>query len=649
LFARSFSFLFPPLFLSVVMAAFMAAFMAVPLAADTLRLAYPRQPASLDPQRHPADPAAWPVVMTAYRRLFDLKPGTAELEATNSAAATYRVSDDGKIYTIILQEGRTFTDGAPVDSQAALFTFDRLMSTQTGRRYFPYLRYLEIIGPYTFRLHLDRPFGPFLASLTLPMASLISPGLGARGAGYLDRATLGSGRFEVDQFKNGLITMRIRADSPSVPKLDSVEYLYEPDAAARLEMVRTGRAHLAWDVGSVLEDPPPSASFDGAASTAFDQGRRTSSFYQAPPESTRAGGEEDALAEEIYSLAEAAGATTSPFLRARAVVRDGTRAPDERRTPAEARAENQTPPQTYQQPQPQGQRQQARPQSQATGEATRWTVLRVPSFETRYLAFNMTRPYMRMNGVREAAACLARVALASPWREGRPSTVFPAGLAPGAGKFQEFGFEQLEERARELLQQIGPSRMPLDLAYDADDPLGAGDAEKLAAKLGEFGMTARPVPLRGAHGRGILEKADWDLLLGFRRPEIPSGEMWLGLFLDSRVSVDGNPARFESEQADGLLAELEAAPDHEKNTVLRRLAILAAEQRPYVMLYQRVIAAAVDRRLETLAPHPMWPEVWPVDDTSLDPFRGGRPQPRPQAQETPLFQDFDDPVAEPYE
>jgi peptide/nickel transport system substrate-binding protein len=506
------------------------------LRADTLRLVYPTQPKSLDPHQYPPDPASWPIIMTNYRRLYDLKKGTTELDNANSAAVTNRVSDDGLIYTFILHEGRTFTDGVPVDSQAALYSFDRLMSTQTGKRYFPYLKYMEIQGPYTFRMYLTQPWPPFLAALTTPMASLISPGLARQGVGYLDRNTLGSGRFVVDEYQPGSISLKIRMDLPSLPRLDRVEFVYEKEARARLELFQKMSAHLAWDTGL-----PPGW----------------------------------------------------------------------------------------------------------TGEAKE---IKATSFETRYLAFNLNRPYLRMSGAREALANLARVTLTSPDVPARPTSAFPNGFSPRSALSSE-GFEaqKLEEKADELLKQIGPSRIPLDLVYHSVDPFGRADAEKLAAKLNSYNLPVRLVPLTGSHGQGILEKADWDLLIDFRRPELPSPEMWLGRFLDSRSSVYGNPANFNSPEADTLIRQLDSVITRDREVTLRRLAMLVTEKKPYVMLYQRQVPLVVDARLEKLSPHPMWPEVWPIEATNLDPFKNEPKSPPPQVETTPLFKDFDDPVAEPYE
>ncbi len=146
------------------------------------RAIYPAAPKSLDPHAGP-DPAAWPVIMAAYNRLMTFEPGTAK--PVPALARQIRVSSSGLIYTFILNEGATFSDGSPVNSEAALFSFDRLMSSEVGRLYYPHLHRLEVIGPYTFSLILRRPWPPFLASLALPQASLISPGLRHKPPDYL--------------------------------------------------------------------------------------------------------------------------------------------------------------------------------------------------------------------------------------------------------------------------------------------------------------------------------------------------------------------------------------------------------------------------------------------------------------------------------
>ena|GEM_PF-2694239 len=208
---------------------------------QVFRAIYTQAPASLDPHAEP-DPAAWPVIMAAYDRLMALAPGTAE--PRTSLAKTFTVSDNGLIYTFVLNEGRTFSDGVLVNADAALFSFDRLMSTPTGRRFFPFLERFEQVGELTFRLILSRPWPPFLASLALPQASLVSPGLRNQPPDFLFANTLGSGRYQVFGWKDSTLGLQARPDLAAKPLVGLALFHYEPDPRERYRKMVAHSAHL---------------------------------------------------------------------------------------------------------------------------------------------------------------------------------------------------------------------------------------------------------------------------------------------------------------------------------------------------------------------------------------------------------------------
>ena len=218
------------------------------------RAIYPTLPQTLDP--HAAHgPAAWPIIMAAYHRLMTLEQGSAK--PVPLLAKTYRISPDGLKYTFRLNEGMTFSDGTVVNSEALLFSFDRLMGSDVGRRFFPHLRSFEILGEYDFRLILSRPWPPFLASLALPEASVVSPGLRGRPADYLRTRTLGSGDYTVYDWQGDTIGLQIRPDSVKRPPVAFVMYHYEPDARKRYEKTLAYHVHLTVDPALPTEGPPP--------------------------------------------------------------------------------------------------------------------------------------------------------------------------------------------------------------------------------------------------------------------------------------------------------------------------------------------------------------------------------------------------------
>ena len=402
------------------------------------------------------------------------------------------------------------------------------MSTPVGRRYYPWLARFEPIGEYTFRLILSRPWPPFLASLALPQASLVSPGLRDRPSDHLFARTLGSGRYQVYGWKDDTLGLQARPDLASQPPVSLALFHYEPDAKARCQKMLTHGAHL--------------------------------------------------------TIAPDCGGTTLPG---------------------------------------------------------RLRSLAVPTFSVRFLALNTRRPYTRLATVRRALSTIIGAAFQD--RPGRLAGPFPEGLfydSPGrAAAPPELALTDPLAQSRVVLQQTGPPVWPLVLVYKNSEPGLEAEAETIKEVLAAQGLAVSLQPLAEAQWRRALESGQYDLLLDTRTPEIPAADMWLGRFLDPTSSSEGNPALFDHAGAARLLADSAlagAAPrgqataeqlEVQRAQRLMELARLADDEAPYVFLYQLEQDLVVDERLErprggqegSVVPHPMWPEVWPLDQTNLSP------------------------------
>ncbi len=482
------------------------------------RAIYPQAPRTLDPHAGP-DPAAWPVIMATYHRLVTLEKGTAK-PAPDMVSAV-RVSPDGLKYTFQLREGLTFADGTALNSEAALFSFDRLMSTEVGRRYFPYLHRFEIIGASSFRLVLKRPWPPFLASLALPQASLVSPGLRDRPADYLRQHTLGNGPYVVYDWRDDTIGLQARPDVATKPRVVFAMFHYEPDPHQRYAKMLAHDAHLTVDPALPAEGLPP--------------------HYQRKL---------------------------------------------------------------------------------------------VPSFGVRYLAFNTRRPYTRMQSARRALGLVIGEAFRD--HPGRLTGPFPPGLfynAPARTAPPDLGQADQLAQGRQIIREIGPPARPLVLVHQVSDPEAPAEARRIAEALAGCGLAVDIQPLTDERGCQMLEDGDYDLLLDTRTPDIPSADMWLGQFLDANSSAGGNPAFFNHPRARQLIAEIADTVgqgndgpqelrrlDTERANKVAQLAEIARDEVPYLFLYQIERPLVVDVRLTDQEPHPMWPEVWPISETSLKPF-----------------------------
>ena len=492
------------------------------------RAIYPNAPKTLDPHAD-YDPAAWPIIMAAYDRLMTLKNGTAE--PAPSLVEAVRISSDGRQYTFVLRPNFTFADGVPLNSEAVLYSFDRLMSTEVGNRYFPYLKKFEIIGPYSFRLILDRPWPPFLASLALPPASLVSPGLAKKPAGYLGTQSLGSGRYQVYDWRDGTIGLKARTDLLSLPKLNLIMFHYETDALKRYEKTLAYSAHLTID-------------------PFFPQG-------EMPPQ---------------------------------------------------------------------------------------YQIKSVPGFETRYLAINTRRPYVKSQSVRRAIGLIISEAFKD--HPGHFDGFFPAGLFYNAPPSVAEGLpDDALAQAMAMLKNVARPKGPLRLIHRSSDSRAPAEAALIAEVLSAAGLKMQIKAVEGENLGRILNSGDYDFFLDTRTTDIPSPDMWLGRFLDSTSTVDGNPAHFSNARVDGLIDEIVnsigqagdgpadlARIKKEQALKISDLAEIASVEVPYVFLYSLEKRLMIDVRLAGIVPHPQWPEVWPLDQVDLKPFSfrsGANPTGRP--------------------
>lgn len=216
---------------------------AQPVSAASLEMVAPETPVSLDPHAMPSS-FTETLIYPCYQRLTAFRPNSTEVEP--SLAVTWRVSTDGRLYTFVLHEGMTFSDGRPVDAKAIALSFQRsIRMKKAGPLYFPYLRRIEIIGPRTLRFTLDRPWPPFLQALASTPGSIVSPGAAHHPPGFLDRNTLGSGLYRVETHESGHITLQTRKDAAVKPQIDQFTLILQPDPSKSLQMLRDGAAQVA--------------------------------------------------------------------------------------------------------------------------------------------------------------------------------------------------------------------------------------------------------------------------------------------------------------------------------------------------------------------------------------------------------------------
>jgi peptide/nickel transport system substrate-binding protein len=178
--------------------------------------------------------------------LVRFKTGTAEIEPCLATAWT--ISPDGLTYTFKIRPGVKFHDGTPLEATAAAFSFLRQLDKHhpahlPGATFAYWSAMYSMVDaintpdPGTLVFKLKAPHAPFLASLAIFPAFLISPK-------FLDQQhVIGTGPFRFAHWTpNETITLDANPDYwGGRPVLDRLIYKVVPDSATRLIQLQTGQ------------------------------------------------------------------------------------------------------------------------------------------------------------------------------------------------------------------------------------------------------------------------------------------------------------------------------------------------------------------------------------------------------------------------
>ena len=162
-----------PKFIAASLAALCAFSAGAALAAGKdVVIALSNQPDSLDPYNTNTT-LTTAVTKSFYQGLFEFDK---DLKVQNVLAESYTSSKDGLTYTFKLREGVKFHDGTPFNAEAVKANLERVMNPENKLarfNQFNRIAKVEATGPYSVRITLKEPFGPFINSLAHSSAAMI--------------------------------------------------------------------------------------------------------------------------------------------------------------------------------------------------------------------------------------------------------------------------------------------------------------------------------------------------------------------------------------------------------------------------------------------------------------------------------------------
>ncbi|OHV26112.1 ABC transporter substrate-binding protein [Rhizobium sp. RMa-01] len=170
-----------------------------------------------------------------------LEPGLAE---------SWAASDDGLTYTLKIRDAK-FSDGSPLTAEDAAYSLLRIRDDAASLWSDSYkvIDTAVATDPHTLTIKLKNPSAPFLSTLALPNASVISKkGMESLGADVYAEKPIASGAFVIDEWRRGdrvILKKNPNFWQADRVKLDGVEWISVPDDNTRMLNVQAGELDAA--------------------------------------------------------------------------------------------------------------------------------------------------------------------------------------------------------------------------------------------------------------------------------------------------------------------------------------------------------------------------------------------------------------------
>jgi len=172
-------------------------------------------------------------------------------------AESWEVSDDSRVLTVTLREGRTFHDDTPVNAEAVAFTFNRLLdpaNAAPARDQVGTLEEVNVLDEYTVEFVFAEPYAPFFHAASGAYLGILSPtAVEEQGDGF-GRDPVGSGPFEFEEWRTGqeirlvrnpdYVNVREDRNNDGPPYVDGIIFKNIPEVGTRIAAMETGEINV---------------------------------------------------------------------------------------------------------------------------------------------------------------------------------------------------------------------------------------------------------------------------------------------------------------------------------------------------------------------------------------------------------------------
>jgi len=198
-------------------------------------------------------------VSLSYSQLVRFPNGPEQKSPTDFSilpdlAEKWTVSRDGKVYTFSLRKGVRFHQKPPVNGREVVaddvkYSLERFMAKSGFAPRFEPVTAIDVLDRYTVRVTLKEPYAPFLNHLANSSFCAILPREAEEKFKDFNHpdAVIGTGPFILKSYEKGVRMVFERNPDyfmKGLPYLDGADVEITPDAAARLSVLRAGKAEL---------------------------------------------------------------------------------------------------------------------------------------------------------------------------------------------------------------------------------------------------------------------------------------------------------------------------------------------------------------------------------------------------------------------
>lgn len=199
--------------------------------------------------------------LNVYDQLVRLSTDAKRLEP--DLARSWDVRQGGRVIIFHLRRNARFWDGTPVTAQDVKFSYDHVRSPKAVVNWtLEAVQSDQVLDPYTFKVILKKPWGPFLNDITLWGASILSRKAVLREGARYKSHPVGSGPFYVAKWLPGQYVLLKRnkyywerdACGHQYPYLNTVKLQYLPNDNTRMIQLQASTVDAAIDVPYNLLD-----------------------------------------------------------------------------------------------------------------------------------------------------------------------------------------------------------------------------------------------------------------------------------------------------------------------------------------------------------------------------------------------------------